>query len=100
MPHVAFLAVLLVAGALGASGCATCDPEQPKVDPRVGGEIGTGTGGSWSALGVGFDVTNLFCRTPKEPPAAEQPLETPTLEPEAPAKSPADAAPPAEDAEP
>src|SRR5512145_2127213 len=90
------LAALLLAVELGNSGCATCDPEQPKVDPTVGGEIGTGTGGSWSAMGVGFDVTNLFCRKPKEPPPAEPPLELPTLEPE----TPADAAPPAEDAEP
>jgi hypothetical protein len=73
MAHARFCAALLLAAALGASGCATCDPEQPNVEPRVGGEIGTGSGGSWSALGVGFDVTNLFCRPPKEEPAVSPP---------------------------
>jgi hypothetical protein len=85
---VTLAAALLAAAALG--GCATCDPERNKVEPRVGGEIGTGTGGSWSAMGIGFDVTNLFCRAPKdEPTDVETTAETPPAAP-----------PPLEDAEP
>jgi hypothetical protein len=92
--RVTLAAALLAAAALGASGCATCDPERDKVEPRVGGEIGTGTGGSWSAMGIGFDVTNLFCRAPKdEPPedietTADTPPAPPLLEDAEPSTAP------------
>ena len=59
------------AGALGllfalviGQGCNTCRPEQPAVQPSIGGAIGVGSGGVSHASGMGLDVSNLFCRAP------------------------------------
>ena len=73
MRVVRILLVFGLAAVAGlAQGCATCDPEKPKVEPRVGGTIGSGSGGTWTSTGVGFDVTNLFCRAP-EPETETEP---------------------------
>jgi hypothetical protein len=72
--RLVFACAILCAVAAASAGCATCDPEEPAARPRVGGAVGTGSGGSWSALGIGLDVTNLFCRSPKpEPEPATDP---------------------------
>jgi hypothetical protein len=85
--RVGIACALLAAAAAAHAGCATCEPEEPKVRPRVEGAIGTGSSGTWTATGVGFDVTNLFCREPKpEPapdPAAEDALPAPSTAPDA-----------------
>ena len=62
----------------GGSGCATCRPDAPPVEPRVGGAIGGGSSGFWHSLGVTFDVTNIFCTQPKEPtPPADERTQPP-----------------------
>jgi hypothetical protein len=73
------LAGLVVAAAATGLGCATCRPEAPPVRTSVGGAIGGGSGGFYHSTGVGFDVTNLFCRAPQpsQPDASAQPAQTP-----------------------
>jgi len=67
----------LGAGALG--GCATCRPDRPPVQPRAGGSIGVESGGGWwSSVGIGFDISNLFC---KSPPPETEPQPGPGSEP-------------------
>jgi hypothetical protein len=68
MRRLAVACALLLAAAAASAGCATCEPEEPKVRPHVEGAIGAGSSGTWTASGVGFDVTNLFCRHPKPEP--------------------------------
>jgi hypothetical protein len=81
-------ALFAAAAAAAHAGCATCEPEEPKVRPRVEGAIGTSSSGTWTATGVGFDVTNLFCREPKPEsestpdPAAEDALPAPSTAPD------------------
>jgi hypothetical protein len=68
-------------------GCNTCRPEQPAVQPTVGGAVGVGSGGISHAGGVGLDVSNLFCRAPDSetapqpgpgsPPIQDPPQQTP-----------------------
>lgn len=69
----AFAGLLAAAAALGL-GCATCRTDEPPVRSSVGGAIGGGSGGFSHSMGVGFDVTNLFCRAPQQ----AQPAQTPT----------------------
>ncbi len=65
------LATALAAGAGALDGCATCRPDQPPVQPRAGGSVGVESGGGWwSDVGIGLDVSNLFCKPP--PPATER----------------------------
>jgi len=65
------LATAMALGAGGLGGCATCQPDRPPVQPRAGGSIGVGSGGGWwSSVGIGFDLSNLFCKRP--PPETER----------------------------
>jgi hypothetical protein len=83
----AALATALAAVAFGLGGCGTCRTSEPPVRPSVGGAIGGGSGGFYHSMGVGFDVTNLFCRQPE--PGAQQQQPTPGTPPlgSAPAES-------------
>jgi hypothetical protein len=70
-------------------GCNTCRPDQPAVQPGVGGAIGVGSGGVWHEGGMGLDVSNLFCRAPNaetgpQPGPGSPPIQDPP--PQAPAK--------------
>lgn len=65
------LAIALGVGAGGLAGCTTCRPDRPPVEPRAGGSVGVESGGGWwSSVGIGIDVSNLFCRPP--PPETER----------------------------
>ena len=88
-------AAFLAAAAALLGGCATCRTDQPPVRPSVGGAIGGGSGGFYHSMGVGLDVTNLFCRAPKqgEPGQTPTPGTPPIPDPQPP---PADAPPPGE----
>jgi len=74
-------------------GCATCRPDQPAVQPQVGGAIGVGSGGVSQAGGVGLDVSNLFCRAPDadrrpQPGPGSPPIQdSPPSKPEKPSES-------------
>ncbi len=57
--------------ALGPSGCATCRSEAPVIEPSVSGRSSGGAGGFEQNGRVDFEVSNLFCRTPKQPREAE-----------------------------
>lgn len=77
-------AALLGACALPAvlAGCATCQPERAPVEPRVGGGVSIGSSGTTSGLGLGLDVSNLFCRPPDpstqpQPGPADEPIPDP-----------------------
>jgi hypothetical protein len=52
---------------LGPSGCATCRPDAPSVEPSVAGRS---SGGDADAR-VDFEVSNLFCKPPKKQPDAK-----------------------------
>jgi hypothetical protein len=75
----ALAAAVLAAAALPFAACATCKPERPPIEPRVGGGVSVGTGGMSSGLGLGIDVSNLFCRQPDpetqpRPGPADEPI--------------------------
>ncbi len=55
----------------GAAGCATCRPEAPPIEPSVSGRGSGGAGGFERDARVDFEVSNLFCRPPKQEPEAE-----------------------------
>jgi hypothetical protein len=75
---------LSLAAFLGASGCGTCRPGDARVEPRVGGSVGVGSGGSWHESFLGLDLSNLFCRPPREsPPPADTPPPEEALPPRA-----------------
>jgi len=56
---------------LGEPGCATCRPEAPPVEPSVSGRGSGGTGDFERDARIDFEVSNLFCRTPRKAPEAE-----------------------------
>ena len=56
---------------LGEVGCATCRPEAPPVEPSVSGRGSGGTGDFERDARIDFEVSNLFCRTPRKAPEAE-----------------------------
>jgi hypothetical protein len=67
-----FIALGLAALApLGPSGCATCRAEAPPVEPSVSGRGSGGSGDFDRTARVDFEVSNLFCKTPKQQPDAE-----------------------------
>lgn len=53
---------------LGPSGCATCRPDAPPVEPSVSGHGSSGSSGMdpHSNARVDFEVSNLFCKSPKQ----------------------------------
>jgi len=51
---------------LAPSGCATCRHDAPKVEPSVEGRSSGGAAGFEQNARVDFEVSNLFCRTPKK----------------------------------
>lgn len=51
---------------LAPSGCATCRSDAPKVEPSVEGRGSGGAGGFEQNARVDFEVSNLFCRAPKQ----------------------------------
>jgi hypothetical protein len=58
---------------LAPSDCATCRSDAPKVEPSVSGR---GSGGSsgidpHANARVDFEVSNLFCKSPKQKPDAK-----------------------------
>ena len=70
-------------------GCNTCRPDQPAVQPEMGGGVAVGSGGVVHGGGVGLDVSNLFCRAPDadtrpQPGAGSPPIQDPP--PQTPAK--------------
>ena len=80
-------ALVLLFGLGMWQGCNTCRPEQPAVQPTIGGAVGVGSGGVSHAGGLGLDVSNLFCRAPNaetgpqpgpgSPPIQDPPPQTP-----------------------
>jgi hypothetical protein len=56
---------------LAPSGCATCRPEAPPLEPSVSGRGSGGAGGFDQNARVDFEVSNLFCRAPKKPRETE-----------------------------
>ncbi|HBZ71438.1 MAG TPA: hypothetical protein DEP35_17610 [Deltaproteobacteria bacterium] len=70
-------------------GCSTCRPDQPAVQPTMGGGIAVGSGGVVHGGGAGLDVSNLFCRAPdadtrSQPGPGSPPIQD--LPPQQPAK--------------
>jgi hypothetical protein len=61
----------LAVASLGGAGCATCRPDAAPVEPSVSGRSSGGTGSLETDAQVNFEVSNLFCRSPKKPAEAE-----------------------------
>lgn len=65
---------------LAPGGCATCRPEAPPIEPSVSGRGSGGAGGFDRDARVDFEVSNLFCRSPKPQP---EPISSTKPDPEA-----------------
>ena len=59
------LGLVALAG-LGEAGCATCRSDAPPVEPSVSGRSSGGASDMEADARVDFEVSNLFCRTPKK----------------------------------
>ena len=58
---------------LGPSGCATCRPDAPAVEPSVAARGSSGSSGidPDANARVDFEVSNLFCKSPRKQRDAE-----------------------------
>jgi len=65
------LGLALAGATLGLAGCGTCRPGGARVEPRVGGGVSVGSGGTRTETFLGLDLSNLFCRPPEKVPSED-----------------------------